>query len=127
MEVSDPGSGSGSGSWEDYLESLHLPRTSLPPQTSRSPPTLARQGQTPEIMSPSQVIAAGYASCTGLSIFLVDACRWGKGAGRGFAWVLVIYKCFLPEGTLLLPEETSSDWFQLSCLVPPGVQPLNRK
>jgi len=31
--------------------------------------------QTPEIMSPSQVLAAGYASCTGLSIFLVDALR----------------------------------------------------
>ncbi|GAX83920.1 hypothetical protein CEUSTIGMA_g11344.t1 [Chlamydomonas eustigma] len=32
-------------------------------------------GQTPAIMSPSQVIQAGFASCTGLSIFLVDACR----------------------------------------------------
>ncbi|KAL6757256.1 hypothetical protein V8C86DRAFT_2629536 [Haematococcus lacustris] len=31
--------------------------------------------QTPDIMSPAQVIAAGYASCTGLSIFLVAACR----------------------------------------------------
>uniref|UniRef100_A0A7S3QL17 Transglutaminase-like domain-containing protein n=1 Tax=Dunaliella tertiolecta TaxID=3047 RepID=A0A7S3QL17_DUNTE len=31
--------------------------------------------QTPEIMSPFQVIEAGYASCTGLSIFLVNACR----------------------------------------------------
>ncbi|MEW5297948.1 MAG: hypothetical protein WDW36_001123 [Sanguina aurantia] len=30
---------------------------------------------TPEIMSPSQTISAGFASCTGLSIFLVDACR----------------------------------------------------
>ncbi|KXZ41851.1 hypothetical protein GPECTOR_262g669 [Gonium pectorale] len=32
-------------------------------------------GQTPEIMAPSQVIAHGYASCTGLAIFLVNACR----------------------------------------------------
>lgn len=31
--------------------------------------------QTPEIMSPTQTIRAGYASCTGLSIFLVNACR----------------------------------------------------
>eukprot|EP00879_Flechtneria_rotunda_P002678 GHRR01002883.1.p1 GENE.GHRR01002883.1~~GHRR01002883.1.p1 ORF type:complete len:305 (+),score=65.54 GHRR01002883.1:356-1270(+) len=31
--------------------------------------------QTPEIMSVTQVLAAGYASCTGLSIFLVNACR----------------------------------------------------
>ncbi|GFR45390.1 hypothetical protein Agub_g6769, partial [Astrephomene gubernaculifera] len=31
--------------------------------------------QTPDIMSPSQVIEAGYASCTGLAIFLVNACR----------------------------------------------------
>jgi len=34
-----------------------------------------RPEQTPAIMSPTQVIKAGYASCTGLSIFLVDACR----------------------------------------------------
>lgn len=32
-------------------------------------------GQTPAIMSPTQTIAAGHASCTGLSIFLVDALR----------------------------------------------------
>jgi len=31
--------------------------------------------QTPEIMSVSQVLDKGYASCTGLSIFLVNACR----------------------------------------------------
>lgn len=31
--------------------------------------------QTPEIMSVGQVLAKGYASCTGLSIFLVNACR----------------------------------------------------
>eukprot|EP00775_Hariotina_reticulata_P006034 gene6034-6272_t len=31
--------------------------------------------KTPEIMSPSEVLAAGFASCTGLSIFLVNACR----------------------------------------------------
>ncbi|KAF8070875.1 hypothetical protein HT031_000956 [Scenedesmus sp. PABB004] len=31
--------------------------------------------KSPEIMSPGQVLAAGYASCTGLSIFLADACR----------------------------------------------------
>lgn len=31
--------------------------------------------QTPEIMSVEQVLAKGYASCTGLSIFLVNACR----------------------------------------------------
>ncbi|KAG2441674.1 hypothetical protein HXX76_003292 [Chlamydomonas incerta] len=31
--------------------------------------------QTPEIMSPSQVISHGYASCTGLSIFNVNALR----------------------------------------------------
>eukprot|EP00884_Botryococcus_braunii_P010761 jgi/Botrbrau1/19687/Bobra.0003s0048.1 len=31
--------------------------------------------QTPKIMSPSQVVDAGYASCTGLSIFLVNALR----------------------------------------------------
>jgi transglutaminase-like putative cysteine protease len=31
--------------------------------------------QTPEIMSPGQVLAARHASCTGLSIFLVLACR----------------------------------------------------
>lgn len=34
-----------------------------------------KSNQTPDIMSPSQVIAAGYASCTGLAIFLVNACR----------------------------------------------------
>lgn len=31
--------------------------------------------KSPEIMSPGQTLAAGYASCTGLSIFLADACR----------------------------------------------------
>jgi transglutaminase-like putative cysteine protease len=31
--------------------------------------------QAPEILSPSQVIAAGYGSCSALSIFYVDACR----------------------------------------------------
>lgn len=31
--------------------------------------------QAPEILSPSQTIKAGYASCSGLSIFLVNACR----------------------------------------------------
>jgi transglutaminase-like putative cysteine protease len=31
--------------------------------------------QTPEIMSVGQVLANGFASCTGLSIFLVNACR----------------------------------------------------
>ncbi|KAG2485274.1 hypothetical protein HYH03_015949 [Edaphochlamys debaryana] len=31
--------------------------------------------QTPDIMSPSQVLSHGYASCTGLAIFFVDACR----------------------------------------------------
>lgn len=31
--------------------------------------------QTPEIMSVGQVLAKGFASCTGLSIFLVNACR----------------------------------------------------
>jgi hypothetical protein len=39
------------------------------------PPIFFKPDQTPEIMSPSQVIAKGYASCTGLSIFLASACR----------------------------------------------------
>ncbi|GIL74868.1 hypothetical protein Vretimale_2445 [Volvox reticuliferus] len=34
-----------------------------------------KAGQTPDIMSPSQVLSHGYASCTGLAIFFVDACR----------------------------------------------------
>ena len=70
------------------IESKHFPLWSIPSPSghpiSISPPTHApaHQGQTPEIMSPSQVIAAGYASCTGLSIFLVDACRWVGGLGQ---------------------------------------------
>ena len=34
-----------------------------------------KANQTPEILSPSQTIKHGYASCTGLSILLVDALR----------------------------------------------------
>jgi transglutaminase-like putative cysteine protease len=34
-----------------------------------------KSDQAPEILSPSQVIQAGYGSCSALSIFLVDACR----------------------------------------------------
>ncbi|KAI8476013.1 MAG: hypothetical protein J3K34DRAFT_402677 [Monoraphidium minutum] len=39
------------------------------------PPIHFVADQAPEILSPAQVIAAGYASCTGLSIFLASACR----------------------------------------------------
>ena len=38
-------------------------------------PIYFKPDQTPEIMAPSQVIKAGYASCTGLSILLASACR----------------------------------------------------
>jgi hypothetical protein len=34
-----------------------------------------KSDQAPEILSPSQVIKAGYGSCSALSIFLVNACR----------------------------------------------------
>jgi hypothetical protein len=49
------------------------PLTTSPTQTRQN--ITFKSDQTPEIMSPSQVIAAGYASCTGLSIFLVNALR----------------------------------------------------
>ena len=39
------------------------------------PRIVFKANQTPLIMSPFQVLKAGYASCTGLSIFLVDALR----------------------------------------------------
>lgn len=58
--------------------------------------------QTPTIMSPFQTIAAHHASCTGLSIFLVDALRsvgiparvtgtevWNNGKGGNHNWVEV--------------------------------------
>lgn len=47
-----------------------------------------KSDQTPEIMSPSQTIAAGYASCTGLSIFLVNALR-SVGAQRSMPGCLL--------------------------------------
>ena len=34
-----------------------------------------KSDQAPEVLSPSQVIKAGFGSCSALSIFLVDACR----------------------------------------------------
>ncbi|CAL5223901.1 g6497 [Coccomyxa viridis] len=59
-----------------------------------------KANQTPNIMSPFQVIDAGYASCTGLSIFLVNALRavgiparmagtpqWNTEAGGNHDWV----------------------------------------
>ncbi|KIZ07847.1 transglutaminase domain protein [Monoraphidium neglectum] len=39
------------------------------------PPIHFVPDQAPEILSPAQVIAAGFASCSGLSIFLASACR----------------------------------------------------
>lgn len=48
--------------------------------------------QTPEIMSVGQVLAKGYASCTGLSIFLVNACR-AVGIPARIAGVLCNSKC----------------------------------
>lgn len=39
------------------------------------PPIHFKPDLAPEIMSPSQVIRAGHASCSGLSIFLASACR----------------------------------------------------
>ncbi len=60
------------------------------------PPIFFKPDQTPEIMAPGQVIAAGYASCTGLSIFLASACRAvgiparvagaGNAAGYNLEW-----------------------------------------
>eukprot|EP00164_Ancoracysta_twista_P006560 GFYU01009150.1.p1 GENE.GFYU01009150.1~~GFYU01009150.1.p1 ORF type:complete len:449 (-),score=111.35 GFYU01009150.1:77-1339(-) len=57
---------------------------------------------TPDIMSPFQTIKAGHASCTGLSIFLVNACRsvgiparvtgtpnWNTATGGNHDWVEV--------------------------------------
>jgi len=58
--------------------------------------------QTPEIMCPSQVVEHMYASCTGLSLFLVEAARsvgvparvvgtmeWDDGRGGNHSWVEV--------------------------------------
>lgn len=62
-----------------------------------------KPNQTPEIMSPFQVIQAGHASCTGLSIFLVNALRsvgiparmtgtpeWNTETGGNHDWVEVL-------------------------------------
>lgn len=61
-----------------------------------------KSDQTPQIMSPSQVLEHGYGSCTGLSIFLVDAlrsvgipariagiARWNRAEGGNHNWVEV--------------------------------------
>lgn len=58
--------------------------------------------QSPQILSPSQTLAHGYASCSGLSIFLVDAFRavgiparivgtalWNQESGGNHLWVEV--------------------------------------
>lgn len=60
---------------------------------------------TPEVMSPFQTIAAGHASCTGMSILLVNACRavgiparvtgtpvWNDGSGGNHDWVEVWFE-----------------------------------
>lgn len=39
------------------------------------PPIHFKPDQAPEILAPSQVVEAGYASCSGLAIFLASACR----------------------------------------------------
>ncbi len=44
-------------------------------QTSTQKPIYFQSGQTPLIYDPMSIIVYGYASCTGLSIFLVDALR----------------------------------------------------
>lgn len=59
-------------------------------------------GQTPQTMSPFQVLSAGNASCTGMSILMVDALRsvgvparvagtpeWDDGSGGNHDWVEV--------------------------------------
>ncbi|CAM6087620.1 unnamed protein product [Calypogeia fissa] len=61
-------------------------------------------GQTPQTMSPFQVLSAGNASCTGMSILMVDALRsvgvparvvgapeWNDGSGGNHDWVEVWY------------------------------------
>eukprot|EP00884_Botryococcus_braunii_P010765 jgi/Botrbrau1/19690/Bobra.0003s0051.1 len=66
------------------------------------PPIRFKPNQTPDILSPSQVIAARHASCTGLSVFLVDALRsvgipsrlagipaWNTPEGGNHDWVEV--------------------------------------
>lgn len=66
------------------------------------PPLRFVADQTPAIMSPFQVIAHGYASCTGMSTLLVDALRsqgiparaagtprWNNPAGGNHVWVEV--------------------------------------
>uniref|UniRef100_A0A0G4FMM1 Transglutaminase-like domain-containing protein n=1 Tax=Chromera velia CCMP2878 TaxID=1169474 RepID=A0A0G4FMM1_9ALVE len=59
-----------------------------------------KSDQSPQIMSVAQVLHAGYASCTGLSIFLVNLCRaagiparmagtplWNTETGGNHSWV----------------------------------------
>lgn len=71
--------------------------------------------QTPEIMSVAQVLAAGYASCTGLSIFLVAACRAvgipARVAGA-LAWV-VRHTC---AGRVLRWGQCGVHWLSLRAL-----------
>jgi transglutaminase-like putative cysteine protease len=67
----------------------------------RDPPIIFSPDLTPEIMAPSQVIAAGRASCTGLSILLASACRAVGVPARVAGAFVFCYACALARACVL--------------------------
>jgi transglutaminase-like putative cysteine protease len=84
------------------------------------------------LTAPAQVISAGYASCTGLSLFLVSAMRSvgipSRVTGQGAGWVGSTHTLHFPSITALHCVATSAEnrvvmgwasaaWVPLYCAV----------